>query len=357
MKCDEERPACGRCVRAKAQCPGYQKAIRWSRKHEFLSENESSQQETQLPSPTRSSVIPTEADSLLSITEEDITGFASDLISHKNYDGMGESELNVNDWLGELVSFGFPKPPSELGSSQHITGDEHASQSTTWLRSGTELDYGSNTQTGASGNDAGLLQLDKTSTEDAEEQSELTKAAISSTVVTPILPGLTDTSTLLSDFYFQETAGIFSVYDGGMNPFRSLVARLWTQSRVIFCAMQSMAATGLESLYPFLGPIGKQHRQETVDILMANEDCDETSLLALLMIGASSSWHDPTDSGVSLFNSFQNRMQRAIAREYFLENSNNYRFFDESLVYWQMLLSFVVDDFKMGSYQMWANPL
>lgn len=108
MKCDEERPSCGRCVRAKATCPGYQKPIRWSRKHEFLVENEPTH-ETQLPSPTRSSVIPTDVGSLLSIAEEDVTSFAGDLMAHQNDNGMGDSELNVSDWLGDLVSFGFSK--------------------------------------------------------------------------------------------------------------------------------------------------------------------------------------------------------------------------------------------------------
>ncbi|KAI5455995.1 hypothetical protein BGZ63DRAFT_367918 [Mariannaea sp. PMI_226] len=362
MKCDEQRPACGRCVRAKAQCPGYQKAIRWSTKHEFISEAPcktpaQQQQQTQLPSPAKSSVVPAKPRSLLSMTEEDMSSFAGDVISEEN-NHIGHGDLNVSDWLGELASFGFARPASPLTSSasrqQPIAPGEDPQQtppSPAWLRPPIQSPLEPKPEPRFHDASSALLTLGITRTQNPDGQGQATEVPDSTTLVPPLVPGLTDTATLLSDFYFQETAGVFSVYDGGMNPFRSLVSRLWTQSRVIFSAMQSMAATGLESVYPFLGPIGKQHRQDTVDILMSNEDCDETSLLALLMIGASSSWHDPTESGVALFNSFQNRMQRAVAREYFLENSNNYRFFHESLVYWQMLLSFVVDDFKMGSYQ------
>ncbi|KAK7409505.1 hypothetical protein QQX98_008289 [Neonectria punicea] len=344
MKCDEQRPACGRCVRAKKQCPGYQKVIKWSRKHEFHSEYETLPQEPQLSSPSRS-MLP---DNLMSIAEDSLADSTNDLVPPSIH-RLGGSHFDVNDWLGDLATLAFP-------ASQQILGQQ-IPPSMPWLRIDTGHDFEQSIPGESPDGEIHLLPLESPKSIQVKEHGQDDEESLVSPLASTILAGLTDSTTILSDFYFQETARSFSVYDGGMNPFRSLVGRLWSQSRLIYCAMQSMAATGLEDLYPSLGPIGKEYRRETVSLLMANDDCDETSLLALLMIGLSASWHDPTDSGVSLFNSFQNRMQRATARAYFLENSNNYRFFHESLVYWQMLLSYVVDDFRMGSYQMWANPL
>ncbi|KAH8686475.1 hypothetical protein BGZ61DRAFT_393190 [Ilyonectria robusta] len=347
MKCDEQRPSCGRCLRAKKPCPGYQKVIKWSRKHEFHSEDETTQQETQLLSPSRSSILPTDPGTLLSIAEDSLEDATNDLMSHNSR--IGGPNFDVSDWLGDLATFAFPS----AGPQQILTvGGQSHSPSMPWLPPETSNEFEEGIQPEPSDGEINLLPLEESpKSSQVMELSQDDEETLVSPLASSIMASLTDSTTLLSDFYFQETARSFSVYDGGMNPFRSLVGRLWSQSRVIYCAMQSMAATGLENLYPSLGPIGKEYRRETVALLMGNDDCDETSLLALLMIGASSSWHDPTASGVSLFNSFQNRMQRATARAYFLENSNNYRFFHESLIYWQMLLSYVVDDFRMGSYQ------
>ncbi|KAH7136776.1 hypothetical protein B0J13DRAFT_449333 [Dactylonectria estremocensis] len=347
MKCDEQRPSCGRCTRAKKPCPGYPKVIKWSRKHEFHSEYEPSQPEIQLSSPAKSTTLPADPDALLSIPEDSVEDTTTDLISNASHRLDGPN-FDVSDWLGDLASFDFPANDAQqiLAIAAH-----HNPQSMPWLPLETSNEFEQSITAGSPHRENSLFPLESPRQMKATELSPNDDEALLSPPASSILAGLTDSTTLLSDFYFQETARSFAVYDGGMNPFRSLVARLWTQSRVIYCAMQSMAATGLEDLYPSLGPIGKEYRQETVALLMSNDDCDETSLLALLMIGVTTSWHNPTDGGVSLFNSFQNRMQRATARAYFLENSNNYRFFHEALVYWQMLLSYVVDDFRMGSYQ------
>ncbi|KAF7563663.1 hypothetical protein G7046_g458 [Stylonectria norvegica] len=363
MKCDEARPACGRCVRAKTECPGYQKAIKWSRKHEFHSEFVNTQQQlSQGSSSSRSPVLQkatgtTARDTTVSNMEENPGDLAADLMSQYSNPISGSSP-DIYDWLGDLQGVDLPRAYMDSAdASQHLLsiGLQRDSPSI-WFEPDAEHDFQQDMAPPSAKRDRSMVQFEPQKTPQPQTTEQNNSGSM---ILAPssVMAGLTDTTTLLADFYFQETARSFSVYDGVMNPFRSLVARLWSQSRVIYCAMQSMAATGVESLYPALGPIGRELRQEAVTLLMANEDCAETSLLALLMIGASSSWHDPTDSGVALFNSFQSRMQRVTAKEDFLENSSNYRFFHESLVYWQMLLSFVVDGFRMGSYQRWAGPM
>ncbi|KAJ5613859.1 hypothetical protein N7528_007513 [Penicillium herquei] len=157
-------------------------------------------------------------------------------------------------------------------------------------------------------------------------------------------PQLRDTDTLLTQFYFHETARIYSMYDGTMNPFRAWVGRAWSHSRLIFCAMQSMAAANLERFYPSIVPIGQRLRREASLLLACSTDCQKETLLALLMVGATSSWFNPEDSGASLFLSFQSRLKRAILLNKVDVNGPEGLFYMGSLVYWRMLLSYVHDN-------------
>ncbi|KAJ5726080.1 uncharacterized protein N7483_007437 [Penicillium malachiteum] len=128
-----------------------------------------------------------------------------------------------------------------------------------------------------------------------------------------------------------------------MNPFRAWVGRAWSHSRLIFCAMQSMAAANLERFYPSIIPIGQELRKEASVMLACSTDCQRETLLALLMIGATSSWFNPKDSGASLFLSFQSRLKRAILLNKVDINGAEGLFYMGSLVYWRMLLSYVHD--------------
>ncbi|CAM1501469.1 Fc.00g034530.m01.CDS01 [Cosmosporella sp. VM-42] len=360
MKCDEARPACGRCVRAKTQCPGYQKAIKWSRKYELDLGGSSTQGDDLTSSPPKSSLPPQQQGPTASQHGNDPGDLIDNSITNPN-DLTSGFNLDIPDWLIDLASFDVPTEDlcSHDASEQLSTIDiqQQNPRPSSWQRTSLDPNLQETIASMAMIGEFPLIPFQHSESGLLLQQMRQDDAESADMEAMSVIAGLTDTTTLLADFYFQETARIFSVYDGEMNPFRSLVGRLWGHSRVIYCAMQSMAATGLESLYPCFGPIGTDLRQEAVAILMAKEDCDETSLLALLMIGASTSWHDPTNSGVSFFNSFQNRMRRAIASEHFSANSNNYRFFQESSVYWQMLLSYVVDDFRMGSPQSAARPV
>jgi hypothetical protein len=166
----------------------------------------------------------------------------------------------------------------------------------------------------------------------------------------PIFRPLKDTSSLLVEFYFKDTAQVYSVYDSNLNPFRSTVSRLWDSSRVIFCALQSMAAACLVEVYPQLSDVGQQMRRETLDLLpkIGTGGFDEKALLALLMVGGTAGWHNPQDLGVSLFNSCTRQLAH-MASGHLAAQSNNVRFFQDSLHYWEMLLAYVVDDTKLAS--------
>ena len=164
---------------------------------------------------------------------------------------------------------------------------------------------------------------------------------------------LNNPSWTLIEYYFKEVAALFSSYDSQMNPFRTTVSRLWGSSLAMCRTMQSMAAATLVNDFPQFGPLGRQMRKEAVDIITREAVMDDKALLALLMLGQTASWHDPNDLGISFFNmlrkqinsiaSSSNSPEFAFAKSY----SNNHRFFEEALIYWEMLLSFVADNDSM----------
>ncbi|CAK7224359.1 hypothetical protein SBRCBS47491_005522 [Sporothrix bragantina] len=156
---------------------------------------------------------------------------------------------------------------------------------------------------------------------------------------------LNDFSTVLVEFYFKVTAQVYSCYDSRMNPFRSAVVRTWSSSRIIYCTLQSMAAASLIRDFPEVAPIGRQLRQEAADLLAKTTNWDINSMLAILMLGGTSSWHNPRDLGLPFFNQIASCLATA-PRSAFGEGGGHrsYRFFRESMLYWEMLLAFVADN-------------
>lgn len=163
---------------------------------------------------------------------------------------------------------------------------------------------------------------------------------------TSISRSLNNPSWTLIEYYFKEVAALFSSYDSQMNPFRSTVSRLWGSSLAMCRTMQSMAAATLVNDFPQFGPLGLKMRDEAAEIISKEAVMDDKSLLAALMLGMTASWHIPNDLGVSFFNLLRQNI-RAIpsgAGPLSRSGGNDYRFFEEALIYWEMLLSFVVDD-------------
>lgn len=164
---------------------------------------------------------------------------------------------------------------------------------------------------------------------------------------------LNNPSWTLIEYYFKEVAALFSSYDSQMNPFRTTVSRLWGSSLAMCRTMQSMAAATLVNEFPQFGPMGRKMRDEAVDIITRETVIDDKSLLALLMLGQTASWHDPKDLGISFFNLLRKQLNTIASSSNSPEfgfpknDSNNYRFFEEALIYWEMLLSFVADNDKI----------
>ncbi|KAJ5525940.1 Aflatoxin biosynthesis regulatory protein [Penicillium frequentans] len=371
VKCGEEKPHCSRCTRLGVRCPGYVQSLRWVTKYEQPSPGASS--EGQPPSPVPSTSEPKEAPAPVGDTlslsspnpgsqvEPDTSVFE---LQDSNVLCDNLWELQGNRSLPELTDLcpSSPAPMSPSGFSQ--------AQTSTY-------DFASSGDMAA--DVSHFLSLIGPPQEETINGSSVYRDFSPSTIVRSYPPAsqrsnsrdvmsisrpLNNPSWTLIEYYFKEVAALFSSYDSQMNPFRTTVSRLWGSSLAMCRTMQSMAAATLVNDFPQFGPIGRKMRDEAVSIITLEPTMDDKSLLALLMLGQTASWHDPKDLGISFFNLLRkhlNSVSDGSSTESlgFPESrSNNYRFFEEALIYWEMLLSFVADnDSAMFSDKSCASPV
>ncbi|KAF4422211.1 hypothetical protein FACUT_10688 [Fusarium acutatum] len=154
-----------------------------------------------------------------------------------------------------------------------------------------------------------------------------------------------DYSTILVEYYFKDTAAILALYDSEMNPFRSTVSRVWTSSELIYCTLQSMAASFLSNVYPQLLNTGVYFRQKAIRLLNDLDDSSihEQELIALFMIGGTASWFDVNDTGSEYFPRLKKHVQSLKTSGHMPPRGHSQAFFENTLACWEMFLAFVVD--------------
>ncbi|KAJ5646272.1 transcriptional regulator family: Fungal Specific TF [Penicillium lividum] len=371
VKCGEEKPHCNRCTRLGVRCPGYVQSLRWVTKYEQQSPGASSDGQPLSPVPTSSvpKELPARApvenalslddphtDSQLDLEANDFELDDSNVVCDNLWDLQG------NQSLPELTDLcpSSPGPVSISGFSQaqnspydfNSSGDMSADVSHLLSMIGPPQDETSNGDS---------VYRDFSPSNIVRSYPPASQRSTSRDV-TSISRPLNNPSWTLIEYYFKEVAALFSSYDSQMNPFRTTVSRLWGSSLAMCRTMQSMAAATLVNDFPQFGPIGRKMRDEAVNIITVEAVMDDKSLLALLMLGQTASWHDPKDLGISFFNLLRKHLNTVsdgcntespgLAES----RSNNHRFFEEALVYWEMLLSFVADnDSAMFSHESRAS--
>ncbi|KGO60276.1 Aflatoxin biosynthesis regulatory protein [Penicillium expansum] len=360
VKCGEEKPHCTRCTRLGVHCPGYAQSLRWVTEYEQSSPAvPGSISEVRTPSPAASTA-PSQLANQIDDALPDESNFES---AHEpgpsNFVLDGRTALCDNLWehpghgsLPELTDLCSPSPMAAASSSfSHQRDDFHDFEQSDDL--GVDLSH--------------FLSLIGP-TPNEEEVDNVYRDFSPSAIVRSYPPAshrpvphnfmsmsrsLNNPSWTLIEYYFKEVAALFSSYDSQMNPFRTTVSRLWGSSLAMCRTMQSMAAATLVTEFPQFGPMGRRMRDEAVEIITREAVIDDKSLLALLMLGQTASWHDPKDLGISFFNLLRKQLNTLASSSHnpsssFPQNdSNNYRFFEEALIYWEMLLSFVADNDTM----------
>ncbi|KAJ5720101.1 hypothetical protein N7493_006979 [Penicillium malachiteum] len=356
VKCGEEKPHCSRCTRLGVRCPGYVQSLRWVSQPEQASPDAAS--EYKPPSPARSSSrIPGES----SVRIEEIVSL--DDVDSRPHQEQDSSGFDLNDSNGICDNL-WDLPGNRSLPELTDLCPSSAAPSSGFLSHDSVFDFAQSGDTAADLSD--LLFLTSQPQDEADgNESSLYRDFSPSTIVRGYPPAsqrapprdfmsisrsLNNPSWTLIEYYFKEVAALFSSYDSQMNPFRTTVSRLWGSSLAMCRTMQSMAAATLVNDFPKFGPLGRKMREEAIDIITREAVMDDKSLLALLMLGQTASWHDPTDLGISYFNLLRKQLKTlgsSSTPQPFVfpkSSSNNYQFFEEALIYWEMLLSFVADN-------------
>ncbi|KAL4982953.1 fungal-specific transcription factor domain-containing protein [Aspergillus falconensis] len=365
VKCGEEKPHCSRCVRLGVRCPGYVRTLRWVSNQastedggpepttdndqiqfvpHFLSSNKADQSSHSQPQ--------THADNYPDLQRSPLAPDNSNL---SDLDGLVDDDADALADLWDLQQPGSLPELTDLcpasPTSAVSAGDQAPNASA--------MEFGSPASLGS--DPWAFFSLAAPALQDQArdfpgfDPSNIVRQYPPPSGVptrpaprdlTSIPQPLNNPSWTLIEYYFKEVAALFSSYDSQMNPFRTTVSRLWGSSLAMCRTMQSMAAATLVNDFPQFGPMGKKMRNEAVEIISKETSIDDKSLLALLMLGQTASWHDPKDLGISYFNHLRRHLDHAaLARATNPTiRGNNYQFFEEALVYWEMLLSFVADD-------------
>ena len=169
---------------------------------------------------------------------------------------------------------------------------------------------------------------------------------------TPTLPrSLHNEASALVEHYFRDVCVIFSAFDSEMNPFRTVIARLWDNSSSIFFAIQSMAAAHLANYMPNMRVTGLNMQrkayeclQQELQLASINQTMDDKLLLAVLLLGLTACWHDSSDLGFAHLTAARALIQPRLLREDTLQGTDSTRndqFFAEALIYWEMCMAFV----------------
>ncbi|KAF2653717.1 hypothetical protein K491DRAFT_502855 [Lophiostoma macrostomum CBS 122681] len=299
VRCDQTKPDCGRCARVGVQCPGYSQPLKWSTKYEKLN---------------------TQTDQTVLEPDNGPVSAHSPRLASPALDDI--FSLDIPDMMLSGFMLDYPYSTSCIPTSRDVV---------------TLPDFDSP--------HAGPTNPNAHHNDDFYEPQTPGSVAVSSSLTSPPLRrSLSDVSTVLTEFYFKEAASLYSVYDSAMNPFRSTVAQLWSSSRLLHCTLQSMSAACLLENFPHLAGTGKELRNEAITILKSQQEHDHTSLLALLMLGGSSSWHTSEQTGSQYFNLARKRLASMVNANQLQKDSNNYHFFEEALIYWELLLAYVDDN-------------
>jgi hypothetical protein len=157
---------------------------------------------------------------------------------------------------------------------------------------------------------------------------------------------------MLVQYYFHTVCNQWSSFDCPLNPFRTIISRLWSRNAAIYFAIQSMSAASLANDFPTMRAIGIQTQQQAIACLNnsvqngSTQTKDDEYFLALLMIGSTTAWHDASDLGLPYLRAAQDHLLRQ-ERQYKNADSalaKQHPLFKQCLLWWNLLAAFVAED-------------
>ncbi|KAF4760725.1 hypothetical protein N7455_002853 [Penicillium solitum] len=299
-RCDEAKPSCQECTKRGHTCPGYQKqSLQW--RYVFKDSEEPNQPTPPVDSPDTGAIEFSAVNNPIQEEKENPQNETQNLwdTAYPNFfDQLPDFDEPTDAWFY-----------TELGSNGIALAKPDA-----------ELD--------------GLSIL----------RQRLANTSVPSFLIQ--LP------VMLVQYYFHTVCNQWSSFDCPLNPFRTIVSRLWSRNAAIYFAIQSMSAASLANDFPTMRAIGIQTQQQAIACLNnsvqkgSTQTKDDEYFLALLMIGSTTGWHDASDLGLPYLRAAQDHLLR---QERQCKNANStlakqHPLFKQCLLWWNLLAAFVAEE-------------
>lgn len=365
LKCDETKPECSNCIKRGLTCPGYQQNLRWSTKYETI--------RTEVE-PSQNSLHPSIEHRFATIDPSSFGTAGTESVPNGSY-GSDEGRFTRETTLGNLMDIG--KAPDEverlymMNKTNHVFTDNSIDIADVDVPH--EWQEWQNHDFPAQHPETQLVSFDQPSAHKSLVQADRTEHNVQTIVRQetsnnstqwrsllrnyhrisgpPMSRELQNEATALVEHYFRDVCVVFSAFDSAMNPFRTVIARLWDNSSSIFYAIQSMAAAHLANYVPNMKIKGLTMQRKAYECLQRelqlasiNRSMDDKLLLTVLLLGLTACWHDSSDLGTAHLAAARALIHPRLLRDDTLQNAESTRndqFFAEALIYWEMCMSFV----------------
>ncbi|KAH7312527.1 fungal-specific transcription factor domain-containing protein [Stachybotrys elegans] len=361
LKCDEAKPECLTCIKNNRKCPGYGRSFRWSTKHE---KTLNTGKETVLPitvEPAR--IIQPAAPAPLPLLQ--------------TTRGYGHGGRSSEEAPSEQSSVPLVQTP-EMTSGSGVLPEENvippaASHFDGWTIPQFDLigDVSLVQEYWVAEPAGPVLDTFKESTEQAlvpvAPSMESSASGSESgrdpsptlSYQQPLLPsvprGLCDYSVVLVEEWFKHVCPIWSGFDSQANLNRILAQESWTRSAAVMHCLQSMAAICLGSQIPRMKRVARLHLEAAAGAIQTELGALRRSpqgelpadlLLALCCVGTAACWLDTKEIGEHYLKEAKGLLKRLNQDTSKLSALDLQRlsFFNNSLVYWNMLVAVVSDD-------------
>lgn len=366
LKCDETAPSCLQCQKRNVLCPGYRKKLKWSTKYEVFAQ----------PVP---SVRKQDTTKHLVVSENDAP-YGRDLVREieavaavlpkKEGDGK-ESSTSLDSDTSATVGR-RPETPSQASTSisgaasTGLNGDDFDHST---IPDGeppvpfTDIPLNSNSHTPHNFTDANH-KLDYESEEEitvpadtdayVETGSSVTSNFTMDDMQVSRLPSSIPTDTIemsLIQHYFREVCVLFSSFDSLLNPFRTAIGRLYQESPSLYYAIQSMAAAHLANIRTHMDVVGRQmqqkasaHLQVELPLIQSGKKNGTATFLSIILLGMTTTWHESSALGEDFLFTARSLILPTLLGASGQETRKEARFFEESMIYWEMLMGFVTND-------------
>ncbi|KAE8143792.1 hypothetical protein BDV38DRAFT_266931 [Aspergillus pseudotamarii] len=319
IKCDEQVPFCGPCLKRGFSCPGYQQPMKWRHL-------DGSGQSTQKPG----------GEAHRKHSSEDGTDTCTQIDSVKGIRKPRESAPSIAPTTSDTSVDTNERQRDnghDITTESHELGHiaDHGYSSSSCLFTQNFLNDLATEDIWNVGNDV-MESLPANSILDAER-------------LCPLFKPLDDKTIILSTHYFSNVCPINSCFDSHLNPLRSVIADLMNSSQLVFHVVMMTSASHLCHQQKEMISVARQHRRDVISYLIENRHVTEKgrfeAILGSVLLGMTSAWQDSSALGISHIHTARALFQQSTTGPKPSNDPQSTSFLAGIMAYWEAMVSII----------------